>query len=182
MTHKLKIILISGVGALLVLAVALWFLVLQPNQLKNASQAEELLTSGINLFNDKKYDETLEILARIPSGTTQEAKVRYYQGSTYIMLKDFDSAVDYLGQAHKLNSDDIGVLYALGVAYFKLGKIKLAKSYFASVLEINPQDEQAKGLLNAMAKLERRSATTPESESNKNDLPSTPYSKESSGN
>ncbi len=71
------------------------------------------------------------------------------------MLKDYESAVEYLGQAHRLNSRSTDILYALGVTYYKLGKVKLAKSYFASVLEINPQDEQAKGLLDIMAKLER---------------------------
>jgi len=168
MTHKLKIILLSGTGALLVLAVALWFLVLQPNQQKEAKQAELWLASGINLFNEKKFNETLDTLARIPSGTAEEAQVRYYQGSAFVMLKDYESAVDYLGQAHRLNSQDTGTLYALGVAYFKLGKLKLAKSYFASVLEINPKDEQAKGLLDIMARLERNSVARPESELNNN--------------
>ena len=155
MTHKLKIILISGVGALLFLSVALWFLVVQPYQQNQAKQAEELLATGIKFYNEKKFSETLDTLARIPSGSAGEAKVRYYQGSAHIMLKDFESAVDYLGQAHRLNSQDTGALYGLGVAYYQLGQVKLAKSYFASILEINPQDEQARGLLDIMAKLER---------------------------
>jgi len=168
MTHKLKIILISGAGALLILSLALWFLILQPNQQKEAKQAEELLALGIKLFNEKKFNETLDTLARIPSGTAEEAKVRYYQGSTFMMLKDYESTVEYLGQAHRLNSQDTKILYALGIAYYKLGKLKLAKGYFASVLEINPQDEQARGLYDIMAKLERNSAAKPESEPNNN--------------
>ena len=168
MTNKLKIILISGAGALLILSLALWFLVVQPYQQNQAKQAEELLASGINLYNEKKFNETLETLARIPSGSAEEAKVRYYQGSAHMMLKDYESAVDYLGQAHRLSSQDIGTLYGLGVAYYKLGKVKLAKSYFASVLEINPQDEQARGLLDIMARLERNSAAKSESEPKNN--------------
>lgn len=168
MTQKLKIILISGASALLILSIAFWFLVLQPNQQKEAKQAEELLTSGIKLFNENKFNKTLDTLARIPSGTAEEAQVRYYQGSAFVMLKDFESAVDYLGQAHRLNSQDARVLYALGVAYYKLGNIKLAKSYFTSVLEINPQDEQARGLFDIMAKLERNSAAKSESEPKNN--------------
>jgi len=166
MTNKLKIILISGVGALLILSLALWFLVLQPNQQKEAKQAEELLASGIKLFNQKKFNETLDTLARIPSGNAEEAQVRYYQGSAFMMLKDYESAVDYLGQAHRLNSQDTRILFALGVAYFKLGKLKLSKSYFASVLEIDPGNKDARGLMDIMAKLERSSTTKPEPNNN----------------
>ena len=168
MTHKLKIILISGAGALLILSLAFWFLILQPNQQKEAKQAAELLASGIKLFNEKKFNETLDTLARIPSDTAEEVQVRYYQGSAFVMLKDFESAVDYLGQAHRLSSQDTRILYALGVAYYKLGKVKLAKSYFASVLELDPGDKDARGLMDIMAKLERNSAAKPESDPDNN--------------
>ncbi|MHC4221872.1 MAG: tetratricopeptide repeat protein [Planctomycetota bacterium] len=151
MTHKLKIILISGAGALLILSLALWFIVIQPYQQNQVKLAEELLASGINLYNEKKFNETLDTLARIPSGSAEEAKARYYQGSAYMMLKDYELAVIHLEQALTLDNKNIGILYALGVAYYKLGNLKLAKGYFASVLEINPNDEQAKGLMDIMA-------------------------------
>ena len=86
----------------------------------------------------------------------QEAKTLYDQGSENIQLKDYTSALESLEQAHVLNPRDTGTLFALGVVYYKLGNLKLAKSYFASVLEINPNDEQAKGLMDMMAKLERQ--------------------------
>ena len=86
----------------------------------------------------------------------QEARALYDQGSEHIKLKDYESALESLEQAHVLNPEDTGTLYALGVVYYKLGNLKLAKSYFASVLEINPNDEQAKGLMDMMAKLERQ--------------------------
>jgi tetratricopeptide (TPR) repeat protein len=94
----------------------------------------------------------------------QEAKALYDQGAEYIKLKDFESAVEILGQAHVLNPEDAGTLYALGVAYYKLGNVKLAKAYFTSVLEINPNDEQAKGLMDIMARLERQSGAESEGE------------------
>jgi tetratricopeptide (TPR) repeat protein len=94
----------------------------------------------------------------------QEAKALYDQGAEYIKRKDFESAVEILGQAHVLNPDDAGTLYALGVAYYKLGNVKLAKAYFTSVLEINPNDEQAKGLVDIMAGLERQSGAESEGE------------------
>ena len=168
MTNKLTMILIASAVAVLILSAVLWVLVPQTDQLKVSMKEEELLASGVGLYKEKKFNASLAILAQIPSGSASEAEARYYQGAAYMMLKDYDSAVEYLGQAHRLNSQDTGVLYALGVAYYKLGKIKLAKSYFAAVLEINPQDEQAKGLLDIMAKLERNSAAPPEPKLNNN--------------
>ena len=98
------------------------------------------------------------------SDPRQEAKALYDQGAEYIQLKDFESAVETLGQAHFLNPQDAGTLYALGVAYYKLGNVKLAKAYFTSVLELNPNDEQAKGLMDIMARLERQSGAESEGE------------------
>jgi tetratricopeptide (TPR) repeat protein len=98
------------------------------------------------------------------SDPRQEAKALYDQGAEYIQLKDFESAVEILEQAHVLNPEDAGTLYALGVAYYKLGNLKLAKAYFTSVLEINPNDEQAKGLMDIMARLERQSGAESEGE------------------
>ena len=95
----------------------------------------------------------------------QEARALYDQGSEHIQQKDYTSALESLEQAHVLNPEDTGTLFALGVVYYKLGNLKLAKSYFASVLEINPNDEQAKGLMDMMAKLERQTEAARISES-----------------
>jgi predicted TPR repeat methyltransferase len=72
------------------------------------------------------------------------------------MLKDYAAATERLERSLALAPRDTGTLYALGVASFKLGNLKLARGYFASVLEINPNDEQAKGLMDIMANLERQ--------------------------
>ena len=162
MTNKLKIVLGSAVAIVLILSVVLWFFVLQPDRQENSGQWQTRLQTGIASFNEKQYRKALESLQTIPSDSAQGAKARYYQGSAHLMLKDFESAVTYLEQALALDSHDTGTMYALGVAYYKLGNLKLAKSYFASVLKLNPNDQQAKGLLDIMARLERHSATKPD--------------------
>ena len=48
-----------------------------------------------------------------------------------------------------------------------MGNLKLARGYFASVLAINPNDEQAKGLMDIMAKLERSSVAEGDEEATK---------------
>ena len=158
----MKINLAIGAGALLVLFTVLWFFVLQPEKEAISFQAAELLADGIGHFERKEYDLALEVLRQVPTGQVETARARYYEGSSQMMLKDYESATVPLEQALVLNPRDTGTLYALGVVSYKLGNVKLAKGYFASVLEINPNDEQAKGLYDIMARLERQSVAESE--------------------
>ena len=76
-------------------------------------------------------------------------------GSALVQLKEFESAVRQLEKAHLLNSEEKNILFALGVTYYKLGNLSLSKAYFAAVLELDPGNEEAKGLMDIMANLER---------------------------
>ena len=155
---------VIGAGALLLLAGLLWFFALQPDGEPVTFSAAELLADGKGHFERKEYDLALEVLRQVPDGVPETASARYYQGSSQIMLKDYEAAVASLESALAVQPRDTGVLYALGVAYYRLGNLAVAKGYFGAVLEINPNDEQAKGLMDIMAKLERESRVPDESE------------------
>ena len=158
----MKANLAIGAGALLVLAAVVWFFALQPEKEAISFEVAELLGDGIGHYERKEYDLALEVLRQVPAGQVETAQARYYEGSAYMMLQDYESATATLEQALVLNPQDTGTLYALGVASYKLGNVKLAKGYFASVLEITPNDEQAKGLYDIMARLERQSVAESE--------------------
>ena len=98
----------------------------------------------------------MEIFENIPPGTPREWYARYYQGSTYIMLKDYQAAIPFLEEALVLNPAETQVMHALGVSYFKLGKLKTSKAYYVSILEIDPEDAEARGLVEVMISLERQ--------------------------
>ena len=153
-----------GAGALLLLAGVLGFFVLQPDPEPVSYSATELLADGIGHFERKEYDLALEVLQQVPDDLPQSAQARYYEGSSHLMLRDNEAAVASLESALALEPRNTGVLYALGVAYYKLGNLAVAKGYFGAVLEINPNDEQAKGLMDIMAKLERESSVPAETE------------------
>jgi tetratricopeptide (TPR) repeat protein len=142
---------------LLGLVAAAWLLGVPPGGEDAARHAEARLVDGVARFDAKEYEAAIETLEQVPAGTPQEAEARYYEGSAYMMLKDYESAAARLEDSLALQPSDTGILYALGVVYYKLGNLKLAKGYFAAVLEINPDDEHAKGLMDIMAKLERQS-------------------------
>lgn len=151
-------------GVLLLILAALWFLVLQPERGAVSYSSVELVADGIGHFERKEYDLALEVLRQVPEDHAESSQARYYEGSSYMMLNDYEAAVVSLESALALDPQDPGVLYALGVAYYKLGNLDLAKAYFGEVLKINPNDEHAKGLMDIMAKLERESSAPAESE------------------
>jgi tetratricopeptide (TPR) repeat protein len=149
-------ILIAVVLAGIVVAgVSYWYSNSRPGAV---IEYQGVLEQGIAFFNQQKYPEALQELEKIPEESVSDWQIPYYIGSSQMMLKNYRLAADSLEQALALNSQESGIFYALGVAYYKLGNLKLAKAYFALALEINPADEQAKGLVDIMSKLERQSS------------------------
>lgn len=140
----------------LLVSVASWVYIERSNQQRVSEQSDQSLDSGIALFKQKKYPEALKILENVPANAHREWLARYYQGSIHIRLKDYTSAATSLEQALILNPTETRIMHALGVAYFKLGNLKLSKAYYAKVLEIHPGDEEAKGLMDIMANLEKQ--------------------------
>lgn len=153
-----------GAGTVLVLSALLWFFVMVPEPEAVTYPPAELLADGIGHYEREEYEMTLEALRQVPDGQAETVRARYYEGSSYMMLKDYEAAIVSLESALALDPKNMGVLYALGVAYFKLGNLAVAKGYFGAVLEINPNDEQAKGLRDIMAKLERELSVSAKTE------------------
>jgi len=147
------------------LAFVYWYPVEKPGE---SGQYTALIEQGIALYNQGKHGEALRKLEEIPETPDKDWRIPYYTGAAQIMLGDYQQAVTSLEQALTLNNQDAGILYALGVVYYKQGNLKLAKAYFVSVLEINPADEGARGLVDIISKLERRmsdeSTSVPEQE------------------
>ena len=160
-------------GALAVALVAGWWLFLNRTGLQvDEQQAETALRSGIDLFGQRDYEAAIESLGRVPEGSKFESAAKYYEGSAQLMLRNLDAAIDILQQAHLLAPENPHILYALGVASFRIGNMKLAKGYFTSVLNIPPVDDndrelhkQAKGLMDTLATMERRQAEEGEGQS-----------------
>lgn len=120
----------------------------------------------VALFNQGQHEELVRALDGMPSDSLADWRYPYYLGSAQIMLRDYPQAVISLERALVMNPQGTSILYALGVAYYKQGNLKLAKAYFAAALEIDPADENAKGMVDIMTRLERRmeNATPPSPE------------------
>jgi len=161
-------ILIVVVALVVALAIGGLFHLYNTGQQETRAQATASLDTGIALFREKKYIESLAKLQSIPDGVIQDWHLPYYTASAHVMLKDYQSSVPELEKALALNPQEPLILFEFGVVYYKLGKPGLSKGYFASIVEIDPTHEEAKGLMDIMAELERKqSGETPVDSSQK---------------
>lgn len=154
---------ISFIALSLLVALVMSGLFYLHNENRQATEQQALasLDQGIALFREKQYPEALDMLQGIPNGVITDWHLPYYMASTHVMLKNFESAAPLLEQALVLNPDETQILFELGVVYYKLGKISLSKSYFASVVELDPTNTDAKGLMDIMVNLERKDPSQP---------------------
>ena len=165
---KARKLLLAGISVVLITAVVAGAYLFQIEQERQAVEAAVLMQEGIAQFHQEQYETALETLRSIPEGAIVDWRIAYYTGATLIRLKDYESAAASLEEALVLNSGEKDIPFALGVVYYKLGNLSLSKSYFHSVLEIDPGNEEAKGLMDIMSKLERQQPdSTPTSEDEK---------------
>ena len=158
---KTSKLLATAISVVLITTVVAAAYLYQIEQQLQAEEATVLMEQGITQFQQKQYEAALETLRSIPQGAVENWRISYYTGATLIKLKDYESAAVSLEEALILNSNEKDIPFALGVAYFKLGNLSLSKSYFHSVLELDPANEEARGLMDIMAKLERHQPGEP---------------------
>lgn len=153
---KTGTILLLVIVLLLALATGGGFYLYNIKKEETKQQAVTSLDRGVELFREKKYTESVEVLQSIPDGVIEDWHLPYYTASALVMLKDYQPAALKLEEALTLNPQETLIMFELGVVYFKLGNLSLSKAYFASVLEIDPTNEEARGLMDIMANLERQ--------------------------
>lgn len=156
MTLTKRSVLLSVPVALLALLVAWWYF--SVNVSSSRTEQQTALDHGIELFRQDQFDAALSSLRSVPTTHPQGWRARYYEGAALLKLKQYRTALEPLEEALYRNVGNTRIMHALGVAHFKLGNLALSKAYFAQVLEIDPNDEEAKGLMDIMTRLEQNSA------------------------
>jgi len=133
---------------------AAWWYAGEVRQERQAQQ-QAALEAGIEAFKQNQYDLAVSEFRAVPSAHPEGWQARYLEGSAQIMRKDYARAVPLLEEALALNPTHTRTMHALGVAHYKLGHLSLSKAYFAAVLDVDPGNEEAKGLMDIMSGLER---------------------------
>lgn len=147
--------LVVGAGAIVVALIVGANSFYRAEHRRQLADVHALIDEGIAQFRAEQYELSAQTLGSIPENSTQDWHVPYYLGSALIQLKDYEKGAVKLEEALALNPSEKNALFALGVVYYKLGNLSLSKAYFASVLDIDPSHEEAKGLMDIMARLER---------------------------
>jgi len=89
-------------------------------------QSLGLLSYGISLYKDKSYPQSIEILKEfLANSTSSQAEIdtsRYYIGYSYYLLRDFNSAIDYLSYDFADQNIRSNARSFLGVCMLAVGK------------------------------------------------------------
>ena len=155
MTRRVASGLVAIGAAAAAAALLAVFLNFQAKQ-QTLQQARVQLERGISHYRQGALAHAEVELRQALRANPKEWKAPFYVGAIQILLKRFDMAIPYLERALVLNPTEPKISNALGVAYFNLGKLDLARGYFAASLDLDPTNPDAKGLLEAMAKLQWR--------------------------
>ena len=129
-------------------------------------EAQARVERGVHLYLNAAYPEAQDDFRRVMQLDPGEWKAPFYMGIIKIHLNNYTMAIPFLERALTLNPSEPKIANALGVAYFKLGRLDMAKGYYGATLELDPGNKDAKSLFRAMAKVQRRAelATVTETE------------------
>ena len=123
---------------------------------KDRQEAESHIQRGIQLYQQGAFPAAEVELNKTMEAYPDEWRAPFYLGIIKTFLKQFDQSIPYLEQAFLLNPTEPKIPNALGVAYYKLGRLDMAKGYFAVSLELDPANTDTKAIYDSMAKLQRR--------------------------
>ena len=118
------------------------------------------LEQGMQLFRARSFVDAQEMFRQALRTNPDDWQAPYYVGRVQIELKQFGMAVPYLEKALTLKPADPRILTALGVSCFKLGQLDMARGYFWAALEADPDNSEARGLMESMAELQWEAETT----------------------
>ena len=127
-----------------------------PDNIKMPVQNEQvniLEKRSFQFYQDKKYNDAIkdieEMIKINPSNISG-----YYNNIAlcYEGLKDLDKAKEYYMKAIKIDGKNVNALGGLAALYLKKGDIKSAKANYNKILEINPDDANAKAKLDSLGR------------------------------
>lgn len=151
--------LAAGLAVVALLAVALCLRQVRAQE-ESVREARAHRQKGIEFFYGKAYPDAEEMLQRAMRADPDDWEAPYHLGLVQIELKQFALAVPYLETALSLNPGEVKILTAIGVCFFKLGRVDMARGYFWAAFAANPANADARGLVETMAKLQWRAEST----------------------
>ena len=110
----------------------------------NEADKSNLLTKAIALYDESKYDESLEKFNELLSKDKENAYAYYYRGMIYDTKEKRLEAIADLKKAYSLNKEFSICNYLIASDYDTLGKYKEAYEYYVAYANSDVQDDEYK--------------------------------------
>ena len=105
------------------------------------SEADVYVAQAILAYEDKRYDEALQLLGEALQQDPDNVDALYYTGIIHIARQRLDLAVAPLERARRLAPGDLSIAFQLGVAYFSQERYDLAEPLLTQVFEQRPRTD-----------------------------------------
>lgn len=111
-----------------------------------AASIYEKMKKGKELYEQKKFDESLQTFVDAQIESPEDPKLKYNIASTHYKMKNYEEALKgYLDVA--TTAQDIQLeeksLYNIGNVMYRQGKLEDAVEYYKKALELDPEDQDA---------------------------------------
>lgn len=148
-----KVIFITSI--ITVSALIVWIVEAELRHQNNLQIAQVHLQHGIHLHQQKAYLQAQGDLIQALRADPKDWQAPFYLGAGQMERKKYAAAIPFLELALTLDPTEQKIYKMLGVVYYKLGQLDMAKGYFTAYLDLDPGSSDARGLIASMTKLQR---------------------------
>ena len=158
MASKFRILVVLTSIVVTVAVLIIWFTEAQERHRDTLQMAQVNLEHGIQLHRQKLYLPAKKVLIQALRADSKDWKAPFYLGAGNFELKRYQAAIPFLERALFLAPEEQKIYKMLGVVYYKLGQLDMAKGYFTAYRELYPNNMDARGMVEMTAKLQRSTA------------------------
>lgn len=106
----------------------------------NAKQSETMLSESVQLYDNKKYNEAIEILNKVINTNSSNATAYYYRAMAFDALNDFQKAIADYKSTIKYAPEMAIAYYSLAVDYDAVTNYQSAKENYQKYIELSGDD------------------------------------------
>ncbi|TFG22675.1 MAG: tetratricopeptide repeat protein [Promethearchaeota archaeon] len=111
------------------------------------TSTEDLLIKAKKFFNDKRYEESIEILKNLFKKNPQSEELKkelinvlfsygFYLSDEFVM--EFEKAIKYFNKILEIDPNNYRAIYNIGIAHFNMGDMNNAMRAYNTAIKIKP--------------------------------------------
>lgn len=105
-----------------------------------AQDSNAMLGQAKQMYEEKKYRESLDLLDKIMGSSNGSAEVHHFRGKCYMDLSETDSAIQAYHTGLNLDKNYANSYYNLGLCYYDKNKYRDALQTFQTYTRLKPED------------------------------------------